>query len=50
MSAPPVPETMAAMQLMDHGGVDQLQYPGKIVVVPDSEWDEHGAPYAIEAQ
>ncbi|MGM0450165.1 MAG: zinc-binding dehydrogenase, partial [Pseudomonadota bacterium] len=25
-------------------------YLGKIVIVPDSEWDEHGAPYAIEAQ
>ncbi|MGM0435317.1 MAG: zinc-binding dehydrogenase [Pseudomonadota bacterium] len=25
-------------------------YLGKIVIVPDSEWDEHGAPFAIEAQ
>ncbi len=21
---------------------------GKIVIVPNSEWDEHGAPYALE--
>jgi len=25
-------------------------YLGKIVIVPDSEWDAQGAPYAIEAQ
>lgn len=24
-------------------------YLGKIVVVPDAEWDEHGAPYALES-
>nr|AMP54028.1 zinc-binding dehydrogenase [uncultured bacterium] len=24
-------------------------YLGKIVIVPDSEWQEHGEPYALEA-
>ncbi|PXY00567.1 alcohol dehydrogenase catalytic domain-containing protein [Halomonas sp. LBP4] len=25
-------------------------YLGKIVIVPDSQWDEHGAPFALEGQ
>ncbi|WP_077528751.1 zinc-binding dehydrogenase [Vreelandella utahensis] len=42
---------LSALREAEHYFVNRGSgYLGKIVIVPDSEWDEYGAPYAIEAQ
>ena len=41
----PLSQLRAAEEYFADRGSDYL---GKIVIVPDSEWDAHGAPYALE--
>ena len=42
---------LSALREAEHYFVNRGSgYLGKIVIVPDSAWDEHGEPFAIEAQ
>lgn len=36
-----IPQIMKAIQLTGHGGLD------KLVVVPDSQWDQRGVHHAV---